>query len=209
MTRPRRQRPDGTLALRNGLILLSLWSAAAVAGGGVVLSEDTCIITIGFYEAHFTAYQPETSGDEQFCEDLPAATTTTFVLDYLHRSLNEVPVDFRVIENVTGKGEFARIEDVEAIEDIGEHTVFYQEPVIRRDNRYLVEVDFAREGNYVGIVTAGHPTNDRIYKSVFPFSVGRVGIPWGWLGFGVAVLVAGGFLVSLRRIGNPAGEGNE
>ena len=54
----------------------------AFGGGGVVLSKDTCIITIGFYDAHFTAYQPETSGNEEFCEDLPDDGQTIFVLDY-------------------------------------------------------------------------------------------------------------------------------
>jgi hypothetical protein len=99
----------------NALTLLLLaWPCAALAGGGVVLSEDTCKIQIGFYEAHFTAYQPQASGDRQFCEDLPEVGETIFVLDYLHRSLSEVPVDFRIIRNVTGKGRFARLEDVEA-----------------------------------------------------------------------------------------------
>ena len=83
------------------------------AGGGVVLEDDVCIIWIDFYSAHFTAYQPDSSGNEQFCEDLPDTGETIFVLDYLHQSLKEVPVDFRIIRDVTGLGRYARLEQVQ------------------------------------------------------------------------------------------------
>ena len=145
----------------------------AFGGGGVVLSKDTCIITIGFYDAHFTAYQPETSGNEEFCEDLPDDGQTIFVLDYLHGSLKEVPVGFRVIRDATGLGRFARWEDVQAIEDIDTLTVFYQAPVVETDASLLIEMSFVEDGAYIGIVTAGHPSNDKIYNSVFPFKVGQ------------------------------------
>ncbi len=182
-------------------LLLTIACADAVAGGGLVLRNDTCIMTIGFYEAHFTAYQPQTSGDREFCENLPAAGETVFVLDYLHRSLKDVPVDFRIIENVTDKGEFARLTDVEALDDIGAHTVFYLEPVVQGDGRLLAEHTFAAVGDYIGIVTAGHPSNDKIYTSVFPFRVGSRGLPWGWLGLAAAVLLGAGFLLGSKHIG--------
>ncbi len=87
---------------------LLLWGVCAFllvptqtwAGGGVILRDDVCIITIGFYEAHFTAYQPQTRGNEEFCEDLPDLGETLFVLDYLHTSMKEVPIDFRIIKDV-------------------------------------------------------------------------------------------------------------
>ena len=77
-----------------------------------MLQDDVCKIKIGFYEAHFTAFQPETSGNRQFCEDLPDVGPTIFVLDYLHDSMKEVPIDFRIIRDVTGSGQFVRLEDV-------------------------------------------------------------------------------------------------
>ena len=85
---------------------LSLLFAGAVFGhGGVVMEEDLCVINIGFYRAHFTVYQPQTSANEEFCEDLPDAGETIFVLDYLHDSMKRVPVDFRIIkENKTVAG---------------------------------------------------------------------------------------------------------
>ncbi|MDH4109515.1 MAG: hypothetical protein OEW35_14480 [Gammaproteobacteria bacterium] len=168
---------------------------AAVAGGGVVLSEDTCKIRIGFYEAHFTAYQPQASGDRQFCEDLPETGETIFVLDYLHRSLSEVPVDFRIIRNVTDKGSFARLEDVQALPDLDAVTVFYQPPLVKSNATFSVTAVFQEKGDYVGIVTAGHPTKDTIYTAVFPFSVGARRLPWGIVGFALALLLAGLYVV--------------
>ena len=71
--------------------LLPFPAVGIQAGGGLVLEDDVCIIWIDFYSAHFTAYQPGSSGNEQFCEDLPDTGETIFVLDYLHQSLKEVP----------------------------------------------------------------------------------------------------------------------
>ncbi len=146
--------------------------ASTLAGGGLVLEDDVCIIRIDFYSAHFTAYQPNTSGNTQFCRDLPDTGETIFVLDYLHQSLKEVPVDFRIIRDVTGLGRFVKLKHVEAIEDIEQHTVFYQAPTIRPDASLKIEFDFVEEGAYIGIVTAGHPSKDTIYTAVFPFEVG-------------------------------------
>jgi hypothetical protein len=146
--------------------------ASTLAGGGLVLEGDVCIIRIDFYSAHFTAYQPDTSGNEQFCRDLPETGETIFVLDYLHQSLKEVPVDFRIIRDITGLGRFVKLKHVEEIEDIEQHTVFYQPPVIRPDASFKIEYDFTEKGEYIGIVSAGHPSNDTIYTAVFPFEVG-------------------------------------
>ena len=180
-------------------LILTGWISNCFAGGGVLLSEDSCIMTIGFYEAHFTAYQPTTSGDKQFCEDLDDTGNTIFVLDYLHKSLSEVPVDFRIIKNVTSKGEFVQINDIEEIIDIEDVTVFYQKPVIKSNASYTVSHDFMEEGEYVGIVTAGHPTNSNIYSSVFPFRVGKVSLPWPIIIFITLILIFGTYLYRMTR----------
>ena len=146
--------------------------ASTLAGGGMVLQSDVCIIQIDFYSAHFTAYQPNTSGNTQFCRKLPDTGETIFVLDYLHQSLKEVPVDFRIIRNTTGLGRFVKLKHVEAIENIEQYTVFYKPPTIRPDASLKIEYDFREEGEYIGIVSAGHPSNDMIYTAVFPFEVG-------------------------------------
>ncbi len=178
----------GAFQLRTCLALTIFCSGVALAGGGVVLSKDACLITIGFYTAHFTAYQPQTRGNKEFCEDLPDTGEAIFVLDYLHDSLKEVPVDFRIIKDATGLGQFAKWEDVQALHDLDEHTVFYQPPLVRSDGSYRISYVFPDKGDYIGIVTAGHPSTDKLYNSVFPFSVGATKFPV-WLAFiAVAVL---------------------
>ena len=156
-----------------GLSMAVVPVTSMVAGGGLVLEGDVCIIRIDFYSAHFTAYQPGTSANTQFCRDLPDTGATIFVLDYLHQSLKEVPVSFRIIHDVTGLGRFAKLKHVEAIGDIEQHTVFYQPPVVRPDASLKIEYDFTEKGEYIGIVSAGHPSNETIYTAVFPFEVGR------------------------------------
>jgi len=162
----------GLLAFFATLFALLL-SAPVWAGGGMVLRADKCIIEIGFYEAHFTAYQPQTRGNEQFCQELPDVGETLFVLDYLHGSMKEVPIDFRIIKDETKLGEFVQVKDIEAIDDLNSLTVFYHQPTVHSDASLSVAYTFAASGSYIGIVTAGHPTKDTIYSAVFPFTVGK------------------------------------
>ena len=185
--------------------LLPFPATGIQAGGGLVLEDDVCIIWIDFYSAHFTAYQPDSSGNEQFCEDLPDTGETIFVLDYLHQSLKEVPVDFRIIRDVTGQGQYVKLKHVEEIEDIEHHTVFYQAPIVRPDASLKIEHDFKEEGTYICIVSAGHPSTDMIYTAVFPFEVGASSFGYG---LPLALLLAGvAFIVVRRRLRkNPPGK---
>jgi len=66
-----------------------------------------------------------------------------------------------------------KLKHVEEMENIEQYTVFYQPPVVRSDASLKIEYDFAEKGEYIGIVSAGHPSNDTIYTAVFPFEVGR------------------------------------
>lgn len=180
--------------------LLTVFPTAGIhAGGGMVLEDDVCIIRIDFYSAHFTAYQLDTSGNEQFCQNLPNVGKTIFVLDYLHPSLKLVPVDFRIIRNVTGQGRYVKLKHVEQLKDLEQLTVFYQPPVVRENASLKIEYEFKEEGAYVGIVSAGHPSNDTIYTAVFPFEVGgpnRVTLySLSFLVFGLAAF----FLIRSRR----------
>ena len=177
--------------------LALLPSTNALAGGGVVIEGDVCIIWIDFYSVHFTAYQPADRGNEQFCQQLPDTGATIFVLDYLHQSLKEVPVSFRIVHDVTGQGRYVKLKHVAQIEDIERHTVFYQPPTIRANASLKIEFDLAREGAYIGIVTAGHPSDDTIYTAVFPFEVGAAS--YGFL-LPLIVLMAAIVFFLLRRL---------
>lgn len=163
--------------LHRCLVLACLfpWAMQANAHGGVVFEEDVCVIKIGFLTAHFTIYQPETSASQEYCEDVPDVTDTIFVLDYLHDSMKEMPVDFRIVRDVDDLGIYARWEDVEKMEDIERDTVFYQRPSKEADSVLTIDHQFAEPGGYIGIVTAQHPTLDTTYSAVFPFSVGAAG----------------------------------
>ncbi len=180
------------------LLWLSPWQQAE-AHGGVAPDGDSCVITISYLKAHFKIYQPLTDGHDEYCEDLPNATESVFVMEYLHDELARVPVDFRVIRDVTGKGRFARWEDVAEIEDLDSVTVFYQAPVIEPDV-FTVIHDFREEGDYIGIVTAQPDSGDRQHIAVFPFEVGYTGVGYWPLFVGVVLLVQFQYLLMSGRL---------
>ena len=184
------------ISLLMWLLIMSLGTSAQAGGGGVVINEDACIIPIDFYTAHLTAYQPDSNDNEEFCQDIPGIGDTIFVFNYLHSSLKRVPVDFRIVKDVTGLGRFVRWEDLQRLGNIESDTVFYQPPSIEADGSYQARYDFAATGNYIGIVTAGHPSNGNTYRGVFPFSVGASNYPL-WL---LYVLLAGLALCLARYV---------
>jgi len=169
-----------------GFVLSAFLSDAAVAHGGVVQEEDLCVIKVNYLRAHFKIYQPRVSGHEQFCEDLPAASESVFVMEYQHDALKSMPIDFRIIRDVTGKGRFARMEDIEQIDDLDGVTVFYQDAAVEPDV-FTVMHEFAEEGEFIGIVSAIQPDTRKVYAAVFPFEVGFTGI--GYWPFFIVVLV--------------------
>lgn len=169
-----------------GLLALGFVQNAAYAHGGVVEEKDLCIIKVNYLRGHFKIYQPLIDGHEEYCEDLPNATETVFVMEYLHDSLGEAEVDFRIIHDVTGKGRFARWEDVAAIEDLESATVFYHAPTVDPDLLTVIH-EFTEEGDYIGIVTANVDGEAKIYRTVFPFEVGFTGFGY-WPLFVVLIL---------------------
>ena len=150
-------------------------SQTALAHGGVVEEEDLCVIKVNYLRGHFKIYQPLIDGHEEYCEDLPNATESVFVMEYLHDSLADAVVDFRIIRDVTGKGRFARWEDVAEIDDIESATVFYRGPAVDPDVLTVI-YDFKEEGDFIGIVTANVDGENQIYRAVFPFEVGYTGL---------------------------------
>jgi hypothetical protein len=178
-------------------VLLALNVSVLAGGGGITTNDDRCVLSVGFYEVHLTVYQPDIRGNEEFCIDLPDKGQTIFVLNYLHASLKEVPVDFRIIKNVTGLGKLVRWEDIQQLGDLENHTVFYSASEIEPGGSYQAQYGFPGKGDYIGIVTAGHPSNDKTYRGMFAFSVnsGRYGV---WLICLSALLVVG-FLVYAYR----------
>lgn len=175
-----------------------LVSQPARAHGGVTLEDDQCIIRIDYLRAHFKVFQPLTAGHEEFCEDLPEATESVFVMEYLHDALTSMSIDFRIIRDVTGKGRFARIADVEQIADIDAVTLFHKPASVDPDV-YTAVLSFEEEGDYIGIVTLWSPESTETRTAVFPFAVGFRGYGyWPVIGGIVILLQIQYFLLSGR-----------
>ena len=160
----------------------------AYAHGSITPDADLCIIEIGYYRAHFKIYQPDTRQHKDYCEDLPDTGRSIFVMEYEHEGLGEVPIDFRIIENVTGNGFFANLEDVEKIKDLDSVTIFHHSDAIQRDV-FTADYEFEGSGNYIGVVTVQNPETGKVYNAVFPFEVGYIGLGyWPWI-VGAALLL--------------------
>jgi hypothetical protein len=172
------------------LVLTLLGLTDLYAHGSVTPEGDLCIIKIGFYSAHFKIYQPRTRAHQDYCEDLPDTGETIFVMEYTYGDLGQVPVDFRIIRDVTGQGRFANVGDVAGLshQEIVAATVVYRPP-LKQPDIYTVNHEFAESGNYLGIVTARHPETNQLYTAVFPFEVGYIG--FGYLPLFVILLVLG------------------
>lgn len=178
----------------------------AIAHGGVVEEDDLCVIKVNYLRAHFKIYQPGVSGHKQYCEDLPVAAESIFVMEYQHDSLSEMAIDFRLIRDVTGKGRFARIEDVAQIGDLQSATVYYQSAVIEPDI-YMVNYAFEEEGDFIGIVSATHPETGKVYAAVFPFEVGFTGLGYWPFFIGLLVLIQIQYLLMSGRLKRWFGKG--
>lgn len=159
----------------------------AIGHGSVSAEDDLCLIEIGYFKAHFKIYLPDRKGHEQYCEDLPGAGDSVFVMEYVHSGLSDVPIDFRIIRNVTGQGRFTRLADVEGIEDLGAVTVFHHPAEAQRDV-FTARHRFDEAGKFVGIVTLEQPDTGETYTAVFPFDVGFTGFGY-WPLFALVLIV--------------------
>ncbi len=171
-------------------LLAAVQAEPARAHGSVALEDDLCVIDIDFLTAHFTIFQPESRGAEEYCEDVPGAARSVFIMEYLHELLQEMRVDFRIIRDETGTGRFADWDDILAMGDLEPLTEYYQEPSIEPSGYYRASHEFTEQGSYIGIVTASHPTEARDYQAVFYFQVGR---DWGSFPLFIALIVLAQF----------------
>lgn len=179
--------PSGFRGALLACLLLCLSPLAAQAHGSVAIEDDLCAIQIGYFRAHFKIYLPRERRHDEFCEDLPATGEGIFVMEYIHRGLGEIPIEFRIIRNVTGMGQFARWADVQTIEDLEPETVFHSPPAIVPDV-FTAMFQFDEPGEYIGIVTATPADGGEPYTAVFPFEVGFTG--FGYWPLFLAIIVA-------------------
>ena len=187
--------------MQTGLLalLLLLWGAADVeAHGSVKVEDDLCAIQIGYFKAHFKIYLPRSREHDEFCEDLPASGEAVFVMEYIHPGLGEIPIEFRIIHDVTGMGRFAKAEHVEAIPDLDAVTVFYEEASVRPDV-FTTLFRFDEPGEFIGIVSAVPEPGEAPYLAVFPFQVGFTGLGYWPAIVGLLLLIQVNYLYMSGR----------
>jgi len=136
----------------------ALLSTQAYAHGGLSMAEDMCKLTIGPYMMHFSGYQPESTQQKQFCEDIPATGQTIVVLDYIEQELRTLPAEVRIIKDTGSE------ENIESI------TVFHLPAKVYPNGSIDFAYTFDKPGKFVGIVTVG---DKKEHVSKFPFSVGE------------------------------------
>ena len=164
------------------------WSQWAFSHGGVVAEEDLCLLKMGFLQAHFTLYLPDTHGSDEFCEDVPETGRALFVVEYLHEMMKEMPIEFRIVRDDQGFGIFANRDDLNSIPDLDAQTVFHRPLAAEPTGWVTVSHTFAEPGGYIGVVVAESPANGKVYNSVFYFKVGNTG--YGYIPLFVALIVA-------------------
>ncbi|KIO47809.1 hypothetical protein SQ11_15310 [Nitrosospira sp. NpAV] len=147
-----------------GLMLtLSLsFSAQVQAHGGLSLADDICKLTIGPFTMHFTGYQPESTQEKEFCEDIPATGRTVVALDYIEEALRPLPTEVRIIRDT---GAQAGAEgNLDAI------TILHIPAKIYPNGSINFEYNFMQPGKFIGLVTV---RDKEEHVSRFPFSVGE------------------------------------
>ena len=163
------------------------FSTQTQAHGGLSMAEDLCKLTIGPYTMHFTGYQPESSQEKEFCEDIPSTGRTIVALDYIEEALRPLLTEVRVIKDTGSE------EDLEAI------TILHMPAKVYPNGSINFEHNFNVPGNFVGLVTV---SGDEEYVSRFPFAVGQGEsiMPSGWVLAMIAALGVGAvFLYTVRR----------
>jgi hypothetical protein len=157
------------------------------AHGGLSLADDICKLTIGPYTMHFTGYQPESTQEKEFCEDIPAVGRTVVALDYIEEALRPLPTEVRIIRD-TGAPE-GQEENLDAI------TLLHIPAKVYPNGSINFEYDFHQPGKFVGLVTVA---GKEPYVSRFPFSVGEPKGTSPYLIGAIAVIAVGAGVFFLR-----------
>jgi len=149
------------------------FSTQAQAHGGLSMAEDICKLQVGPYTIHFTGYQPDSTREKEFCEDIPATGRTVVVLDYIEGELRSLPTEVRVIRDMGSE------QDLQAI------TVFHMPPKVYPNGSVDFEYNFDKPGKFVGLVTVG---GKQEHVSRFPFSVGKPMAMWHYVVVALAAI---------------------
>lgn len=179
------------------LLGLAFSGMAAEAHGGVSLEDDLCVLSLGNYKMHFTGYQPEQSGAEEFCEDIPGIGTAVIVLDAIDEALRGIPLELRILRDDRDLGNDARLEELGGPEAIAAATVAHLPSAVHPTGSSTLKYRFEQPGRFIGYIRA-EPAVGGPIETVFPFSVGSGGGRGIWryiLAIVVAVVFAAGLFM--------------
>lgn len=168
------------------------YAAQVQAHGGLSLADDVCKLTVGPYTMHFTGYQPDSTQEKEFCEDIPATGRTVVALDYIEEALRPLPTEVRIIRD-TGPG--AGQPGPEEQQNLEGITILHVPAKVYPNGSINFEYQFAQPGKFVGLVTVGEKGE---YVSRFPFSVGEPKGTSPYLIVGIAALVVAAVVFFLR-----------
>ncbi len=173
--------------MKSALVYLILsigfsFSTQIQAHGGLSMAEDMCKLTIGPYTMHFTGYQPDSTQEKEFCEDIPVTGRTVVAFDYIEEALRPFPTEVRVIR------------DTGSEEDLDSITILHMPSKVYPNGSINFEHNFSQPGNFVGLVTV---SGEQEYVSRFPFAVGQgsSNMPPGWVFAMMAAIGAGAFFL--------------
>lgn len=163
-----------------GLPLSSVWAHGGAAGTDV----DQCKIQVGEDWVHFTAYQPFTSGQQEFCESVPGIGQTNLVFDYVGHKLRKMSVEFEVTKEPEGS------------------RVFYLPPTQHKSGTVNAVVDFKGPGDYLAHVTLLPENGEKVDAHVgFKIGVGESNLTSG--NIFLFLIIAGGILYTVYLSSDP------
>ena len=146
---------------------------------------------------HFTGYQPESTQEKEFCEDIPSTGRTVVALDYIEEALRPMPTEVRVIKDTAGDGGASAEGNLAAV------TILHIPPKVYSNGSINFEYNFSQPGKFVGLVTINDGQKELVSR--FPFSVGEPKKTSPYLiGAIVAVIGAIAAFFFLRRPRKPA-----
>lgn len=158
------------------------FSAQVQAHGGLSLADDVCKLTIGPYTMHFTGYQPDSTQEKEFCEDIPSTGRTVVALDYIEEALRPMPTEVRVIRDAAGDGGVSVDE-----KNLGAVTILHLPPKVYSNGSITFEHSFSQPGKFVGLVTINDGQKEMVSR--FPFAVGEPKKTSPYLMGGIAAVI--------------------
>lgn len=93
---------NALLALGLSVSVILPMSDAFAHGGGAAQEFDTCRIPVGAHWVHFTAYQPQLTGMDEYCGELPSPGQSNLVIDYEGKALRQMEVEFELTKEPEG-----------------------------------------------------------------------------------------------------------